>query len=339
MIGIYWNIYEILPYQRNFNLINGPRSIGKTYGTQKFLIDTCVNKGVEFMYIVRTQSEKKERYFEDSFKKVLLREFPKLSISTSIDDMMLEDDNRILGHCVALSEANKIKRKSYPNVKYFLFDEYMLAPKESDRYIRGWSEPDLFLSIYHTVDREEDRVICFLLGNNTNFYNPYHMHSAFNVRPINPGDLWTSENVLYQWAVPSEELKDSKAGSKFLRMINHTSYGNFAKDGQYIYDNHNFIEKMSVNAKYNMTLEYNGNSFGVFSDFKNGKIFISDKIDPYCKMVYALTMEDHKENTLLTQSKSMTHLGWLSKNFKLGNVRFVSMEVKTKCEKGIALIL
>lgn len=40
--GLHWNIYEILPYQRNFNFINSERSIGKTYTTEAYVIDKCI---------------------------------------------------------------------------------------------------------------------------------------------------------------------------------------------------------------------------------------------------------------------------------------------------------
>ena len=122
-------------------------------------------------------------------------------------------------------------------------------------------------------------------------------------------------------------------------MLNETDYGKYAKDGDYVYDNYSFIEKMQTSARYNFTIEYNGNKYGIYSDFKNGVIYISDKVDPSCKLIYALTIDDHKENTLLTRSKNITQLNWLANNYKIGNVRFVSMETKMKCEKGIALLL
>ena len=67
--GIHWNIYEILPFQRNFNLINGERSLGKTYTCQMFVLDKCIQKGLEFVYIVRTQDEKKNGVLEMVLKK------------------------------------------------------------------------------------------------------------------------------------------------------------------------------------------------------------------------------------------------------------------------------
>lgn len=345
--GIHWNIYDILPYQRNFNFINGERSLGKTYTTQMFMLDKAIQNGSEFVYLVRTQDEKKRGVFEDAFQKVIANHFSAHEFEFKGGQMYLakgdpEDKVRpkeLLGYCIALSEAVKLKKLSFPRVKYLMFDEYMLEESQNASYVNGWKEPDLFLSIYHTIDREEDRVICFLMGNNTRFYNPYHMHKAFNIPNVKKGSIWAGDNVLFQWAVGSEKLKEKKSKSKFINMISDTDYGTYAKEGDYVEDNYNFIEPLTTNARYHMTLEYQGMSFGVYSDMRGGCIYISDKIDPSCYFKYALTLEDHRENTLLTKSKSIAHLKWLANSFKHGNVRFVSMAVKTKIEGGIALIL
>jgi len=63
---MYWNINEILPYQRNFNLIDSERTIGKTYTTEKFLIKKCMENSLQFVYIVRTKTER----IRESYKKV-----------------------------------------------------------------------------------------------------------------------------------------------------------------------------------------------------------------------------------------------------------------------------
>lgn len=336
---MYWNIHEILPYQKNFNFINGPRSIGKSYTTQKFVLRKCLEKGLQFVYITRTIAERKEGVFKQAFEKVCVQEFPDYSFEFTSDVMTNPDDGAIIGYCIALTEAQKKKKPSYPQVKYIIFDEYMLEMNNSGRYVNGWREPDTFLSLYHTIDREEDRVICFLLGNNTSFFNPYHMHPAFSIPEISPGGIWYSKNVLYQWALPSEELKEEKAKSKFIQMIEGTSYSQYAVTGSYIEDNRNFVEVRTSNARHLFYFEYMGARYGVWYDANAGRIFIDYKYDPSCRMAYALTLADHTENTTLTQGKKPTLLEWLGQNFKRGNVRYVNMAVKKMAEQAIVLIL
>lgn len=344
--GIHWNINKILPYQRNFNFVNGPRSIGKTYTAQKYILDKCINSEVEFVYIVRTQEEKKHNALQDAFKKVTSKEFNTYSFRYDTENMYLIEtiENKILskrkiGYCIALSEAQKIKTKSYPKVKYILFDEYMVEESNGNKYINGWKEPELLLSIYHTIDREEDRVILFAMGNNTKFHNPYHVHPAFNIKPTPPGEIFTNKNVLFQNAQIPERLVKLKNNSGFLNMINNTDYGDYAKNGTYYLDDYNFIKEIKVPTRYIFTLIYMGEKYGVFSSQSEGLIYVSDKIDPSCPFVYALTINDHAENTMLTKGMLCSHLKWLAKNYKLGNVRYINMTVKSKIESGIYLIL
>ena len=273
-------------------------------------------------------------------------EFEKFTIKANTETIWLEVENesgdiekQTLGYCFALTECVKIKKRSFPNVKWLLFDEYMLEDKQSISYVNGWNEPDLFLSIYHTIDREQDRVVCFLLGNNTSFYNPYHMHKAFNIPHVEKGEIWYNENVLFQWATSTEELRNDKANSKFLRMISPTTYGQYAVKGDYIDDNTEFIEKRPAGCNHYFMFVYQGFTFGVWVSRETGRLYISDKYDPSCRLSYALTVDDHSENTMLTKDKRNTVLQWFAKNFKLGNVKFESMEIKKKSEGAILLLM
>lgn len=342
----YWDINVILRYQRRFNFINGKRSIGKTYTTQKFLLDRALKKRKQFIYIVRTQDEKKRGIMKEAFDKVTDNEFPEINFEYEAGTYykVIEGEDKIktkipLGYCIALSEAVKIKKLSFPDVYYMMMDEYMLEGTHAKMYVNGWNEPDLLLSLYHTVDRETDRVIVFMLGNNTAFYNPYHMHDAFRIPNIEPGEIWTSENVLFQWAVSSEELEEEKSKCKFLRMIANTKYGQYAKDGNYVGDNSNFIEQRTQKSKHLFIISYTGRDYGVWFDSSNNLVFIDTAVDPSCNLRYAFTLDDHSENTVLTKSKSYSNLIWLSLHFKRGNVRFVNMDVKIRVENALKMLL
>ena len=345
--GKYWNIKQYLPYQRCFNLINSERSIGKTYTTQGFFLERAIQKGEEFVYIVRTQDERNDGIFEKAFQKVVEKEFPDYEFKFTKNEcfLVIEDEehdvtyDKSLGYCIALSEATKKKKINYPNVKWLMFDEYIVDEKEKSAYVNGWNEPDLLLKIYHTIDRERDFVVCFLLANNITFYNPYHMHPAFNIPHVEKDKLWKNENVLFHWVSASLQLKQEKAKCKFLRMIEKTEYGMYASAGEYVNDNNNFIMERTPGARYIFTIEYGGERYGVYQDSKVGLAFVDSKVDPTCRLVYALTVGDHNENTLLTRNRNNNLLMWLGTNFKRGNVRFTSMPVKVRAEEAIKLIL
>lgn len=49
---------------------------------------------------------------------------------------------------------------------------------------------------------------------------------------------------------------------------------------------------------------YGGERYGVYQDSKVGLAFVDSKVDPTCRLVYALTVGDHNENTLLTRNRN-----------------------------------
>lgn len=328
----YWNIHEVLPYQRNFMLINGERSIGKTYTTQKWVMEKCLKRDSQFVYIVRTQDEKNHGVFENAYKKVMMEQFPDHDLAW--DNEVLTIDGAIKGWCLALSESQKIKKRSFPLVDYMIFDEYMIEKNSVTKYVKGFGEPDLLLSIYHTIDRDEDRVKVFMLGNNTTFFNPYHIHKAFNVKQIKKGGIWAGKNVLYQWAQATDDVKKKKAKSKFGAMIEGTEYGDFANDGKYIEDDESFIAVHPGTARYSFTIIVDGIHFGIYSGLEEGKIYVSDKADIKHPIKYALTLDDQSENVLITKVKN-AHIKWFSQAIKLGLLRYESMLIKKVCERAI----
>lgn len=136
--GKYWDIRKYPPYQRCFNFINSERSIGKTYTTQGFFLEQAIKKAREFVYIVRTQDEQKKGVFGKAFEKVVRNEFKEYNFEFTKTEcfLVIENENgdvvekTPLGYCIALSEATKNKKINYPNVKWLMFDEYIVDEKE-----------------------------------------------------------------------------------------------------------------------------------------------------------------------------------------------------------------
>lgn len=333
---LYWNINEILSYQRNFNFINGPRSIGKTYTSLKYSIYNSIKHNKEFVYIVRTQDEKKNYILKKACEKVIHNEFYSYTFKHTHDKLLIGDT--VIAHCIALSEAIKIKKESFPNVYNLIFDEYTLEEKYNSQYVNGWDEPELLLSIYHTIDRDEDRVKCFLLGNNTSFYNPYHLHPAFNIPFVPKGKIWCSENVLFQNALIPQNVKETKSKSKFSKMINNTDYGNYANDGTF-YDTHNnFIQKLSNRSKCIGIIIIDKEKYGIWFNYTKNMIIISSKYDGCINEVYALTPNDMTNNSLLA-SKDFSLILLLSKYLRKSNVYYETKKIREKIARKIIKLI
>lgn len=337
----YWNISEILSKQRNFMFINGVRRIGKTYTCLGWALKQAIEKnGCQFMYLVRTEKEIQNKAFSNAFDKVTTREYSDFNIEFGSKECWLCDDEgkkiKLLGWCRALSQAVKVKREAFPECNLVIFDEYMLEPKQSRFYVQGWNEPDLLLNIYHTIDRDEDRVKVFLLGNNTAFYNPYHLHPAFKIPAVNPGEIWLGDNVLFQWALPSAELKEEQANSKFGRMIKDTSYGDYALGGNYIGDDISRIMKRRKKSRLLFNIRIGNDTFGVWTS-DAGELVISEKHNKNSLPTYSC---DEKLLDGEVYARKTYMIGkWMAKKYIYGCVFYESMEVKVKTENFLRRVL
>lgn len=321
------DIMRLMTYGCNFIMIDAPRSVGKTYSTLKIIIRYCIKNKKEFAYICRTQDEKKKGVMEKAIQKVMQKEFPEIVYVCDTETMVYVDEDEkkvVLAYCLALSESQKIKKYSYPNCRFMLFDEYMLEP--GGRYVQGENEPDLLLSIYHTIDREEDRVTCFMLGNNTNFYNPYHLSLAFRIPYCEEGEIYRGNNVVFARLKRSDELREEKSTSKFINMIQGTDYGNFAECGQYNDSDSGFIHERTPSARLYIGIQYNGTLYGLWYDPTIRIMYIDDKINPTFKYIYAATDKDISET--VARHKGTTAM--IHDLFLKGRCRFTTPTIRAK---------
>ena len=64
-------------------------------------------------------------------------------------------------------------------------------------------------------------------------------------------------------------------------------------------------------------------------DQKDGKLWVSEDVDPTWIVVFTLTLKDHQPNTMFLKTGSKNNqFKVFVENFKLGNVRFENMNVK-----------
>lgn len=336
--GKYWNIKDILPYQRHFNFINSIRNMGKSYTTAGFFVERFLKNQEKFILLTRTAQEKKEGALSRWVDKVMFNEFPEVPYTCLGGDMYYTPEKdkatwKIMGYCRSLSEAIKVKKQSFVNVRWGCLEEYMLEPKHSELYVKGWREPDLLLNIYHTIDREEDKLTLFMLGNNTAFYNPYHLHPAFNIPPTERGEIWKSENVLFQFYEANQEMVEAKKKNKFLRMIEGTEYGSYALEGNYIGDKNDFIEERSGKSVFCFNIRANEFSCGVWSDYNTGIVYLSNKTNTGSGLSISIAGGINVNERGVNKQNSL--IKWLAKNYMHGMVFYETPQLRLKGEEMI----
>lgn len=256
---------ELFTYEQRFFFLNGARTTGKTYTLQKLMVKKALARGEEIGYFLRTKDEYDNGAVMAAFEKVLAREFPELLVVEKKNDIYVRSDEngqwRRLVVGFPISMYYKYKNRSFPLVTMGLFDEYMLEVVNGitqGRYVDGFSEPDHFINLYNTIDRAEGRLRVFFCGNNTSFYNPYHIHAMFNAafkRVPPPGAMIKTPNVVFWRVQPSPELERYLSETMLGRMAEGTQYGSYAFRGEY-QDDVRGVTAICAGAKTVFALRY-----------------------------------------------------------------------------------
>lgn len=350
--SIFWDLPRTLTHNMLFNFIVGNRGGGKSYGAKKWGIDSFIKKKEQFVYVRRYKDDLKkpmQQFFQD-----ILWEYPDYEFRVEGDKFYcrlkpLEEkvkwtDEDICGYGIELSTANNKKSISYPFVTTIIFDEFLLD-KGNQHYLPD--EVNTFLNLYETVARpgtDHPRVIVFLLANAISITNPYFLY--FNLKMPTRAD----KNGKYIWKHPSKSILvedvrnakfiDKKKNTEFGGIISGTRYSDFSIENKFILDDNVFIEKKTGKAKYCFTFIYKTKKYGVWADYSEGKMWVSEDIDSCFPLTYSVTLKDHQPNTLFikTRSKQGAFKIFLD-NYKLGNVYFENMNIKNMCYEVIQMVL
>lgn len=220
----------LLTAPENFIQLHGGRGIGKSYTTQKVIIQDCLMNGREFILTVPTKKLQEKGALKKWTSKVLDLEFPNWMRKCTYQYLYMreheDDDWTRVGQCLPLSAAEEDKiDSSVHTVDWMIWDEAMRINLEL-----GLSELliQLFLAAYHTIDRDENRVKAIFLGNALNKLDP--LYSFFNVTVNDlkkPGIIKRDFNKI-SWYVPMPPDIEEDPENKFRKMVQGTKYGDIS---------------------------------------------------------------------------------------------------------------
>ena len=325
---------KTLTHNALFNLIIGNRSSGKSYGLKKRAIKNYIDKGHKFIYLRRYKDEldkSKESYFDDI---ILNEEFPGYEITFDKDCYFI--NNQLFGYAMALTKAKDYKSSSYPDVWLIIYEEFIIEENGYTRYLKN--EVFTFLGFYMTIDRYRGCKV-FMLGNNFSMFNPYTLF--WNLNHPKTGNTVKAQNgkILLEM-VANKDFIDARMKTDFGQLVAGTDFAEYAIYNKSPIDNDDFIKKKSEKCSYYFTFKYQNELFGVWVDYTIGKFFVSTDVDPFFKMIYSVTLEDHSPNTLLLKSinKSLYFKTFIE-NYKDGNVYFETAKIKNVVYNVIKLCL
>ena len=327
--SIFYSGEKILSYNSLLNIIIGERGVGKTYFWKTFAVKRFLNKNKQFAYIRRYDTDLEASVGssnDNKFFEQIKNEFPDstFKITKSKKVRKLYIDNKICGYALPLSAADSLKSSSYENVDIIIYDEFQLKEGSTQHYLRN--EPEIILDLIETIGRLRDiRVFC--LGNAISSTCPLMAYFDLSL-PYNTDIKLFKDNTIAVEYIRNEKYREVKKASRFGKLIDGTRYGKYAIDNEFLTDSKAFIKKKDNNAKFYFMLIVNSKIYGVWRDFKNQIIYISNDYDPNCLVKFALHEEDHTESTVLAKVRSNFWFKQIIEYYRLGKLCFESQTVK-----------
>lgn len=328
----WYDINKTLTYNCLFNFIVGNRGSGKTYGAKKRAIKQFLDKGYQFVYLRRYQEElmeTAESYFNDI---ILNNEFPDTVIEYKNGCYFVNDE--LAGYSMALTKAKDYKSISYPLVYLIIFDEFLIEDNGYARYLKN--EVKQFLNFYMSIDRYRGCTV-FFLANSVTMVNPYFLYFDLNL-PY--GSNINRKGDLLLQLVQDAEFINERKNTRFGKIIAGTDFEEYAIENKFVLDSKTFIARKGEKAQYYLTFIYKGENYGIWLDYLEGRFYVSNDIDPSCKLIYSMTVDDHSPNTLLLSNinKAVFWKKFID-NYKMGNVYFESQKIKNVVYEVIKLCL
>lgn len=321
---MWYDPYKTQTHNALINMVLGPRGYGKTYGLKKLAIKNALEKGKQFIYLRRYQAELdlvEDNLFDDI---IINNEFPGHAITKSKEGFWMVDDV-CMGYPMALSRANYYKSASFPLVNLIIFDEFIIDTSQNMRYLKN--EVRKLLDLIETVDRMRDEVRVYMLANSISFFNPYTLYWNLSVPK---GKAWSKAVdglVLVELVGDDEEFRAKKLSTRFGRLTGDTEYGAYSINNKFLLDTDTFIEERAPDAYHLCVMQNNGNEYGVWFSTKRQTYYVSEKVDPYCKLIFSTTLEDHQPNITLLTTRQGT-FSTLKTAFQHGMVRFETLKCK-----------
>lgn len=350
--SIFWDSKRTLTHNSLINIILGNRGGGKSYGAKQIVIDNFIKKHEQFGYIRRYKEDLKQPMIQ--FFKDIQNEYPDYEFKTDSNYFYIRlkasdpsekwTENDIAGYGFTLSTANNKKSISYPNITTLIFDEFLLE-KGNQQYLAN--EPLKLLNLYETVARPgtgHPRVALFMLANAISITNPYFMFWNLKMpfkKDKNNKWIWKhpTKPILVENVI-NEDFIDKKKNTEFGKLIEGTKYADYSIENKFLLDDNTFIEKKTSKSRYWCTFIYKDNKLGIWIDNNEGKMYVSKDIDPTYPIIYSITMKDHTPNTLFLRDKSKAvKFKVFMENYKLGNVRFESINIKNITYEVIQLYM
>lgn len=224
-----------------FNIILGKRSKGKSYDFKEFaLYDYFKNPEKNRFILLRrfveeVKTDKMEKYFSDNdIVKITEGKYDCIScfkgafyLSNLTSDFKIKRGEKI-GYYIPLAQEQNFASVSFLDVNKIIFEEFM------SRSVYLYNEPKKLMNIYSTVDRNEQRVKMYMLGNTITKICPYFNEWKIDrvLREMKPGDIRLTKVDGQDFAIEYTDSESDKASGTIGTIAKMIDTGVWDADNQ-----------------------------------------------------------------------------------------------------------
>ena len=320
----WYNPTRLFSHNAFINFVMSPRGGGKSYAAKKLIIKEFLKNGSQAVYVRRTVVEMdsiKDTYWND-----ISEEFPQLEFK--VDGYIGYINGEEVVHFIPLSTSTNKKSASYPNVKWIIFDEYIITKTTYNRYLKN--EMTLFLDLIETVFRSRPNTKVFMMANSVSYVNP--LFSFFDIVP-KEGQRFNryKGGLICVEVFTSKVFMEEKKKTPFAKLIAGTDYSKYAIENEVLEDTNDFIkDRDSAKYKFLACFKYEDFKIGVWENIENGELFCDERIDEDNINKFAMLLDELEEGYLY-------YKGYRSVNIRIiktkkasneGNLYFCSQEIK-----------
>lgn len=209
---IHYNFNKIDGFNKPFNFVISGREPGKSTQLDCFKVMWPIFCKRTVVYLVRNAIEISPELIESLegvINKWTLKPVKFTYKTSSIGKCCVDVyfDGRIAIRFIAMTiKKNTIKRLVLKDIKYLVFDEFILDMSCGEKYING--EYSKFQEIYTTLKRECPGLKCYFCGNPYSLYNPFFEGLGIEASKLKYGEITTGENYAVEYYKMTDALRN-----------------------------------------------------------------------------------------------------------------------------------
>ena len=197
-------------------MLTGGRGIGKTTNLVADAINDFMKNGNEFVYVRRYKTEL------DKCKELLQPIVTDTKVKSIGKGIFQYECSKVrIGYACALSMQSSFKSGiDFSKVNTVIFDEALLLPG-SVRYLPN--EVTCFLELLSTIFRTRKGYRVFIIGNNTDMFNPYHAY--FEIPRFEGRYIDRKRGICCEDLKHKQALLEKEQETPLYRLTADTEYG------------------------------------------------------------------------------------------------------------------